>query len=436
MTTPRRHERAAILSVGDELVLGQSLDTNSQWLSERLVAMSVRVVEHATIDDDEAAIADAIHRLARRATLVISTGGLGPTADDLTRPALARALGEELVIDEAALERIAARFRDFGVEMSESNRVQATRPASAESLRNDNGTAPGLAARMPDTGADVFCLPGPPSEMRPMFEESIAPRLLGPEGFTIRARAIHCFGLAEARLAERLGDLMQRGRNPLVGTNASGGVVTCRFRYEGPEQRADEAMADTERLVREATGAYAFGADGETLAGAVLALLCERAERLVVVESCTGGLLGARFTDTAGSSDAMAGGWITYSNEMKSELVGVDPALIEQHGAVSEPVARAMANGGLERCARAHHTISITGVAGPSGGSREKPVGTVWIGLASRGGSTAARRFHFAGDRRAVRTRSAMAALAMLRLRLIDEERLPLLWEQGGETKS
>ncbi len=436
MTTPRRHERAAILSVGDELVLGQALDTNSRWLSERLVAMGVRVAEHATIDDDEPAIADAILRLARRASLVISTGGLGPTADDLTRAALARALAEELVLDEDALRRIEARFRAFGVEMTESNRVQAMRPASAESLPNNNGTAPGLAARLPSSGADIFCLPGPPSEMRPMFEESVAPRLRGPEGFTIRARAIHCFGLAEALLADRLGDLMQRGRNPLVGTNASGGVVTCRFRYEGPEHGANEAMAETERLVREATGPYAFGADGETLPEAVLELLRQRSERLVVVESCTGGLLGAFLTEIAGSSNVMEGGWITYSNEMKHTLVGVDPALIQSHGAVSEPVARAMAKGGLERCERAHHALSITGIAGPGGGSDAKPVGTVCIALASRDGSTPARRFHFAGDRRAVRTRSAMAALAMLRLRLIDEERLPLLWEQGGEQRS
>lgn len=429
MQGPAAHRRAAILSVGDELVLGQTLDTNSRWLSSRLAEAGVPVVEHVTAPDDLDRLAGALRRLASAVDLVVVTGGLGPTLDDLTRPALARVMNEPLVEDAALLEQIRSMFARAAIPMAESNRVQAQRPRSAEGLPNPTGSAPGLAAAVRTGGepADVFCLPGPPGEMRPMFDAYVQPRLRPPAGRVVRTTALHTFGIGEAALAERLGALMDRDRNPLVGTTASQGVVTCRVRFEGAADDADRAMAETERLVLAAASPFVYGRDGESLADAALRELERRAERLVVVESCTGGLLGAMITEVPGSSASFLGGWITYSNELKESEVGVPEDLLRAHGAVSAEVARAMAERPLLRDAGAgaHHALAITGVAGPSGGTAAKPVGTVFIARASRragapgGFHTEVRRFLFVGDRSLVRHRSALSALAMLRFYLV-----------------
>jgi len=434
------HDAAAVLSIGDELILGQTLDTNSAWLSARLTELGVRIVEHATVDDDCEAIASALRRLAGRARLVIATGGLGPTIDDLTRRALADALGEGLVEDGQMLSAIRLYFAARGTEMPENNRLQALRPESASALGNAQGTAPGLHARLEIDGAsaDCFCLPGPPNEMRPMFEQFVMPRLNPPAGGVIRTRVIGTFGLPEATIAERLGELMARLRNPVIGTTASGGTVSCRIRFTGAAEEADEAIAQAERAVREAVSPYDFGADDETLASATLKELRRAGERLVVAESCTGGGLGALLTDVPGSSDVFCGGWITYADAMKLGALGVDKSTLRARGAVSEEVAIAMARGALraaeEAGAPAQHALAITGVAGPGGGTKDKPAGTVWIARASdRGGEIEvdARRFLFPGERRAVRLRSALTAMAMLRLALIGAGPVKLLGQQG-----
>lgn len=440
MEGPAVHRRAAILSVGDELVLGQTLDTNSRWLAARLAESGVPVVEHVTAPDDAERLAGSLRRLASDADLVVVTGGLGPTLDDLTRQALADVLHEALVEDGAMLEQIRSLFARAGIPMSENNRAQAMRPHSAEGLSNHNGSAPGLRAvvRTGPEPADVFCLPGPPGEMRPMFEAHVRPRLRPAGGRVIRTLALHTFGVAEAALAERLGDLMDRRRNPLVGTTASQGVVTCRVRFEGDAREADRAMADTERLVLAAASPFVYGRDEETLAHAALRELERRSERLVVVESCTGGMLGSLLTEVPGSSVAFLGGWITYSNELKESEAGVPGDLLRARGAVSAEVARAMAERPLLRDAgaAAEHALAITGVAGPGGGSAAKPVGTVFIARASRrrgagaAFDTEVRRFLFVGDRSLVRRRSAQCALAMLRFHLIGANVPTLLREQ------
>jgi nicotinamide-nucleotide amidase len=445
MAAPPTHDTAAVLAVGDELILGQTIDTNSKWLSARLAELGVRVVEHATVPDDEDALAAAMARLARSVPLLIVTGGLGPTADDLTRAALARVMGEPLVEDPELWRQITAFFAARSAAASANNRLQALRPPSAAGLRNPNGTAPGLfAPASGGTACDVFCLPGPPPEMRPMFEGEVLPRLRPTGGRVVRTLALHTFGVGESVIAEKLGPLMDRARNPLVGTTASEGVVSCRLRYEGPGSRADDAMRETERAVRAALGPIVFAGEGESLAASALSLLRAAGQRLVVVESCTGGLLGSLITEVAGSSDVFVGGWITYSNELKRACVGVPGPTLDTRGAVSEETARAMALGALEAESRrvrevggmaaADHALAITGVAGPGGGTAEKPVGTVWICRASRTGADApevdARRFLFTGDRQAIRRRSAMTALAMLRMRLLGAPGVMLLREQ------
>lgn len=444
---------AALLSIGDELTLGQSVDSNSAWIADRLLDLGVRVIEHATVEDDSVAMAAAFRRLAGAADLLICTGGLGPTADDLTRQVLAEHLDSRLVEDAGSLTRIEQWAVGRG-GLPAINRVEALRPESGESLENLHGTAPGLRARDARQGTEIFCLPGPPHEMKPMFERFVAPFAMALTNAVTRTRLLLTFGLGESRIAELLGPLMDRSREThrlaLVGTTASDGVVTCRIRAEGPDERAADRLIDeAEREIMsrlEAAGvdkiifdrrdgASANQTSTNALPAAVVALLRDRNERLAVVESCTGGMLGSAITAIPGSSEVFAGGWLTYSNAMKSALVGVPEKIIKAHGAVSAECAIAMAAGALDRLDQTAescvHALSITGVAGPGGGSDDKPVGTVWIAAATRRDgkkSAEARRFKFSGDRDRIRIRSVQAALGILRLRMLGLD-MELLWE-------
>ncbi|MCE7973827.1 MAG: CinA family nicotinamide mononucleotide deamidase-related protein [Leptolyngbya sp. PLA1] len=417
--TTTAHGTAALLSIGDELTLGQTLDTNSKWIASALADLGIVTVEHVTVPDDLEAHAGTLRRLASKVDLIVSTGGLGPTADDLTRQALAEAVGEALVEDPVSMAQVRAWFTGRGREMPAINAVQALRPASAVALQNLHGTAPGLMASI--GSCEVFCLPGPPGEARPMWSSCVVPRLRPPPGRTVRTRVLHTFGIGESDLATRLGGLMARDRSPLLGTTASGGVVSCRLRYEGPLSReeADALMETAAREVRARAGEFVFGEGDVTLPDAVLGLAQAAGQTVGVVESCTGGMLGQMLTDPAGASTVFMGGLVTYSNGMKTALAGVEAAILAEGGpgAVSEEAAAAMARGGLARLG-VDHCLAVTGIAGPGGGSAGKPVGTVWIALASRGRDVDARRFRMSGARGAVRDWACKAALAMLRQRL------------------
>lgn len=419
---------AAVLSIGDELIAGDSVDTNAPWLSSRLFDLGWRVIERRTAADDAVTIASAITDLAARADVLISTGGLGPTLDDLTRAAMARAIEEELVEDDGAARTIRAWFARSGRELPEVNLVQALRPASAACLENPNGTAPGLRGAIGATR--VYALPGPPREMQPMFESLVAPELAGGDAWT--TRALHTFGIGESDVAQRLGDLLARDERVVAGTTASEGVVSVRLR--APATRARE-LATAERRVRDALGVYVFGEGDDTLASATLGMLRARDETLALAESCTGGLLGSMITSVAGSSDVFAGGWVSYSNRFKRDHLGVDESTLSTHGAVSSETAYAMARGALARSG-ADHALSITGVAGPDGGTPGKPVGTVWIGYAKGGGDVETRLFRFPGERETVRRRSAMAALGMLRLSVCQLRDETLLWQRERRAES
>ncbi len=439
------HARAAILSVGDELTLGQTLDTNSKWVSERRVERGIVPVEHVTEPAEMGAQAAAFKRLSERAELVICTGGLGPTADDLTRGALASALGCELVEDQIALAEIEAFFEARGREMPRNNRMQAQRPRVAMSLPNLCGTAPGLAATFSNQ-CDVFCLPGPPSELQSMFQHQVVPRLRPRSGVSVVTRCLHCIGIGESVLATKLGDLMDRSRNPLVGTTASGGVVSCRIRYEGMESpdRVAELVSAAEREVRARAGVHVFGAEGESLQEAVLARMARLGGKLATVESCTGGLVARLLTDVPGSSGVFRGGLVTYSNDLKTSLAGVPAELMSEKGpgAVSPEVAAAMAQGGLSRLG-ADACLSVTGIAGPGGavpsqGERPaKPVGLVFVALALGDafaaklgvGALDVRAFRHTDGRTMVREWSAKCALAMVWMALAGSPSTKLLRE-------
>jgi nicotinamide-nucleotide amidase len=419
--------RAAILSIGDELALGQTLDTNARWLAQQLTDHGVPCVQFRLVPDDHELQARAFGELASVADLVLVTGGLGPTADDLTREALADAMGGvPLEEDGEAVAALHRWFRDRGRPMPEGNLRQAQRPRGATCVPNDLGTAPGLRARIGK--AEVWCMPGPPREMQPMFERFVRP---GLPRLALATGMVHAFGQGESFLADLLGARMRRDRNPLVGTTASGSVVTARVRGRDEASTPQAMEAELAEIAR-IWSPYAFGSGSVTLAGAVGACLRARGQTLSLAESCTGGLAGSLVTAEAGSSTWFRGGVMCYANEAKRDLCGVRPQTLETHGAVSEPVANELARGVRDRLG-SDWAASVTGIAGPSGGSADKPVGTVFIGV-SGPGFDGVRRFQYPGERAAVRDRAARTALALVRMAVLHpaDFRVPFIWESRG----
>ncbi|HET6427863.1 MAG TPA: competence/damage-inducible protein A [Phycisphaerae bacterium] len=405
--------RAVIIAVGDELITGATLDTNSAELASHLTALGIAVTRHLTVGDDAEPIADAIGAAAAEADLVLVTGGLGPTLDDLSRQGLAQAMGVELVEDPRQIARIAAFFTALGREMKPSNRTQALIPAGADAIDNDWGTAPGIAARI--GAARIFVLPGPPQEMRAVFGERVEP-LLVTDGAIVR-RLLQTYGAGESDVGERIADLMDRRANPTVGTTVREGVITVRITARDPDPDAARRAADrTAREVRRRLGEMVFGEDDQTLPGVIGDALRGAGATVAVAESCTGGLVGKLLTDPPGASQWFVGGTVAYSNEVKTDHLGVPAEALATGGAVSEPVARALAEGARQRFG-ADWGIGVTGIAGPTGGTADKPVGLVYIAIASNQGADV-RRHTFIGPRDRIRSRASMTALNLLRLAL------------------
>jgi nicotinamide-nucleotide amidase len=406
---------AIIISVGEELTSGQTINTNSAFLAKRLAERGIRTLEHCTVSDDRAATAEAIARAAASVEVVLVTGGLGPTEDDLTRHALADALGTELVIDPKRLSHLEEWFRSRGRAMVASNRVQAMVPRGAEALDNRMGTAPGLAATI--KGAKVFVMPGVPNEMRVMYDEVIVPRL--PQGAgAIAFKVVHTYGAGESDVGTKIADLMRRDTNPLVGTTVAAGMVSIRIQARDTDaERAAAAARQMADEVRRRLGDIVVGEDDETMAAVVGALLRKAGAKLTTAESCTGGLLGEMITAVSGSSDYYLGGVVAYANEVKQQFLDVGEALLREHGAVSEPVAAAMAEGCRKRFG-SDWAIGVTGVAGPAGGTEEKPVGLVFVSLAGAGGTEVVRS-QFPGSREIIRLRASLMGMNMLRKRLV-----------------
>ena len=418
---------ACILSIGDELVLGTTLDTNGRTVSIALREAGIDVIEHRTVRDDLAAIVDAFRALASHGSVIISTGGLGPTDDDLTRDALNQIIDDDApqVEDAVARADLEAWFAGRGRTMVAINLRQAMRPRSAQIIRNMEGTAPGLAATI--GACRVYCLPGPPREMIPMLEQEVLPAIRPAGAPMIAKRTLGSFGIGESALAEMLGARMTRGREPAVGTTASGSVVSIQVVARGADAAARADAEITACLA--AVAPYGFGSVDASVASALLGECRLHGRKLAVAESCTGGLIGSMLTAVSGSSDVFLGGWITYSNAMKEAQLGVAPSLIARHGAVSRETVMAMAEGACKRSG-ATLAISVSGVAGPQGGSPDKPVGTVWIGLHDASLGTRARRFEFPGPRDIVRDRAAKTALQLARWLLRGED-APILWERA-----
>ena len=412
---------AIILSIGDELVFGQTVDTNSAWLSSQLAEAGCGVLAHLTVGDDQPAIQRAISESFGRCNLLLISGGLGPTEDDLTRQALAAVMGQPLEMNAQWLAELEKFFAARNRAMPASNRIQAMIPRGATMVFNTAGTAAGIAATLGN--CRVFVMPGVPKEMKIMFARDVLPFVRESSGgAAILSRTLHTFGLGESAVAEMLGDLMNRSRNPSVGTTVSNGIVSLRVNSRfGSREQAAEQLEKTVAACRSALGSLIYGQDEQTLQEVVARMFRSAPDHPTVAtaESCTGGLLGKMLTDIAGSSTYYRFGWVTYANEAKEQMLGVSADLLNRNGAVSEPVVIAMAQGAKAR-AQSTYALSISGIAGPEGGTPDKPVGTVWIGMAHPTGSIA-RKFLFPGDREFIRDRSAKMALTLLRYHLLGE---------------
>ncbi len=408
---------AEIIAIGSEMLTPFRLDTNSLWLTERLNALGIEVRLKTVVGDDEARLEETIRDAMRRSEIIISTGGLGPTEDDITKKVFARVLGRELQIDEASIERIKARFAKRNIEMTPNNARQALALTGAQILVNDHGSAPGQLIEQDN--CTVVLLPGPPRELKPMFDEQVAPLLKRRVGEVyILRHKLSIYGLTESKADSLAAPVYTQYTNPSTTILFKDGQLELHLTAQAQtEAEAQGLLNELAGKLVEVLGDYVYSQRDELLEEVVGKLLKANSATLATAESCTGGLLAGRLTDVPGSSDYFIEGVVSYANEAKIDLLGVSRTLIEEHGAVSELVAEAMARGIRER-AGTTLGIGITGVAGPGGGSEEKPVGLVFIALASAD-ECKVRRFIFPGDRQFIRTLAVNAALDLVRRRLM-----------------
>jgi nicotinamide-nucleotide amidase len=443
--------KAELVFVGTELLLGEILNTNAQYLSQQLALLGVDVYHQQVVGDNPERLAAVFRQALGRCDVVIASGGLGPTMDDITREVAAEVAGRPLAIDPDLLKGLESWFAGRGRSMPPNNARQAMVPQGATILPNDRGTAPGLIIPA-DDGKAIILLPGPPIELRPMFDGQVIPYLARQMGATpqvLVSRTLRFIDIGESALEDALKDLIAAQSDPSIAPYAKTGEVHLRLATKAADQAEGLArIAPVEAAIRERVGQHIYGLDNTSLEEAVGQLLLERGMMVATAESCTGGLIAKRVTDVAGSSAYIGMGLVTYSNEAKMQLLGVPAETLAAHGAVSEETVRAMAEGAL-RVSGAHVAVAVSGIAGPGGGTADKPVGTVCVGLAARGGAGAqtpigaqtpagdqtpsgataelpagtwTRTLHLWGSRADVRDRTATHALAMIRRYLLGQK--------------
>jgi nicotinamide-nucleotide amidase len=404
---------AEIITVGTELLLGQLVDTNTATIAAALAEIGIDVYRETSVGDNESRIAQSVSEALSRTDIVICAGGLGPTVDDVTREGIAAATGTDLVLDQEVGEDLRAFFASFGRRMAPNNARQAMFPRGARILENPKGTAPGFALDV--HGKMIVAMPGPPREMQPMLKERVLPLLAErfPVDSTLVTRVLRTTGVSESEIDAQIEDLFRTGVNPTIAVLAHAGEVHVKITAKAATRGAAGAPIDqVETEVRRRLGDCIFSSDGSSLPEVLGKELRARAWSIATAESCTGGLVGSMITAVAGASDYYRGGVVAYSNEAKSALLDVSPALLELHGAVSEEVASAMAVGAQAALA-ADVAVAATGIAGPTGGTEEKPIGLVYIALAGPDGRLEARRLHLPGDRASIILRSSLAVLMM-----------------------
>jgi nicotinamide-nucleotide amidase len=402
-----------VLSIGTELTRGELVNSNAAWLGAELTALGFEVSEHTAVDDDVDRIVETLRRLAARARVIVTTGGLGPTTDDVTTAAVAAALGVALVRDDASLEHIRRRIERAGRTLTPTNAKQADFPADAEILPNPVGTAPGFAVRLGECVA--YFMPGVPAEMKRMFEDQVARRIRDLAPNNLHQSRLRTFGLPESVVGEKLAGVEAAYPGTTIGYRAHFPEIEVKVLARATSHTAAQELCDRATVdVRARLGAYVYGEAEDTFGGVVGRALRSRGWTLAIAESCTGGLVGHMLTREPGASEFLLLDAVTYANSAKSRVLGVDEETIRWHGSVSPEVAWAMAQG-ARRVSGADLALSLTGVAGPSGGTDTKPVGTVHIALARPDGTAESQHRVFTGDRVRIQTLASYAGLQMVR---------------------
>ncbi len=406
--------KCEIISVGTELLLGQIANTDAKFISEMLTSLGIDVYFQTNVGDNKSRLLECLKIASNRSDIIILTGGLGPTMDDLTKETVAEFFGLKLVVDIDTKIKIESYFKKSMREMTQNNYKQALFPEGSKILPNDNGTAPGCIFEK--NGKKVVILPGPPSELIPMFNNYVYPFLKSLSNDIIVSRVIKIFGIGESKVETMVSDMLL-SKNPTVAPLIGNGFVTLRITAKSDDvQKAKKMIDDIEVSLRKIFGEYIFGVDDDTMESIVLNLLKDKGSTLSTAESCTGGLLSEKITSVPGASEVFKFGAITYSNESKENILGVSGEIIRRHGAVSEETAREMAMN-VKNISKTDYGLSITGIAGPSGGTIAKPVGLVYIGLAYKD-EIYVKKLISNGNRDKVRLNSAMHALDMLRRHL------------------
>lgn len=403
---------AEILAVGTELLMGQIANTNAQYLSRRLADLGIKVFYHSVVGDNPGRLKESLKLALDRSDIVITTGGLGPTQDDLTKETIAEAMGKMLVLNKESYEHIKYFFERTNRKMADNNAKQAYLPEGSIVISNPNGTAPGCI--VVSEGKTVIMLPGPPKEMIPMFEATVFPYFEAKTGLVISSRMVKVFGIGESEMEMRIIDLVQSQTNPTIAPYVGLGEVI--LRVTAGCRNKDEAEMLLEPVIariRDRLGDFVYATNGENMEDVVVKLLVERQYTLSTAESCTGGLLASKLVSVPGVSQVFNRGFVTYSNEAKIEELGVSPETLEQFGAVSAETAEEMVRGTIKR-AGTNAAISVTGIAGPDGGTAEKPVGLVYVSVMLNG-RVETRKLNLIGDRERIRNVSCLNALDLLR---------------------
>ncbi|MBE6012932.1 MAG: competence/damage-inducible protein A [Lachnospiraceae bacterium] len=410
--------KAEIMAVGTELLLGDIINTNAQFLSKELAAMGIDVYYQSVVGDNPDRLYKALEQAFERADMVITTGGLGPTKDDLTKETGAKFFGRKMVLNEKAMEELKSYFDGLGRQMTKNNEKQAYLPEGAIAIPNNNGTAPGCIIE--NNGKRLVMLPGPPFEMEPMFKDFVAQYLMAESDHKYISRSLRIIGVGESKAEEVISDLIESQSNPTIAPYAKNSEMLFRITASAhDEKEAEKIMQPVIDELYRRFGTSIYGEGETSLEEVIIRLLNEKGLKLAVAESCTGGMVTSKLIDCAGASAVLLEGVVTYANESKIKRLSVKAETLEKYGAVSHETAREMAEG-VCVSSGADIGISTTGIAGPGGGTDEKPVGLVYIGLCIKG-KVSSYEFQFKGSRQRIRTRTAVNALDILRRGIINE---------------
>jgi len=415
----RKKVSAEIVTVGTELLLGHIIDTNSAFISNKLAELGINVYFKTAVGDNDERLMEALKLAAKRADIIIVTGGLGPTVDDITKNSVVKLLNRNLILNERVLEKIKSFFEKRKIRMPQNNVSQALVPSGATIIENNNGTAPGLILKSEDEKIFIL-MPGVPREMVAMVDETVIPYLkdtFSLEGI-IKSRTIKTFGLGESTIDEKIEDLFRYSTNPTIALLASHTEVKVRLTSSAKDlATAEESISKVENEIKKRLGDNVFGVDNETMEGNVAVLMTMKRLTLSVAESCTGGLIASKITNIPGSSVFFKLGAVTYSNEAKTDILRVPEQAINMFGSVSKQVAEEMALG-VKKAGKSELGLALTGVAGPGGGTDEKPIGLVYIALSTETEVTV-KEHRFTGDRIKIQEQAAQTALDMLRRHLL-----------------